>query len=491
MDGYGNFRRTDTTSTQHTTRSFMTDFSNDIHLSLPVIDAAIPPNPTPASSLHYHNSMSYSSSTAASEQSYADIPPPSSSYNAYADPYRQQNQSYQQEAPSRSSSIKQQTGDVDVVAAAARALRELRRPTNPDVPEPEARTMDPPLLRSPLFSADSIMFLNPYLLDAIGGNLPEDAWEYISIPIQGSSQSLDSVNTPEYHIIKEGLRGYAILEVLTTERNYFKELNIIHNVIRKMLTERNILSKISMAKIFVGMEELYQLHQTFLARLEEILSADQWISEESSLATIFLEFKEEMAKHYIAYINNYSAATKQLSHEENNNPEFKKFLVECQKSDEIKHGLKDLLVRPMQRMTKYPLLLREIDKKTPPTHPDSATLKTALEAMSNLAATVNNKMAEMVKLISMFQAFDVTLNCPPTLLNSNRRCLISIDAFDKANKPIHLFLCSDLLMVVSHLSKVFGKTQHKYKFLRWLDLLEMTVEEMPSEYPFVIFVILL
>ncbi|KAJ3199610.1 hypothetical protein HDU67_002675 [Dinochytrium kinnereticum] len=101
--------------------------------------------------------------------------------------------------------------------------------------------------------------------------------------------------------------------------------------------------------------------------------------------------------------------------------------------------------------------------------------------MSNLATTVNNKMAEMVKLISMFQAFDVTLNCPPTLLNSNRRCLISIDAFDRSNKPIHVFLCTDLVMVVTLQTKVFGKSQHKYKFLRWLDLLEMSVEELPND----------
>ncbi|KAJ3099829.1 hypothetical protein HDU96_010550 [Phlyctochytrium bullatum] len=396
------------------------------------------------------------------------------------------------EPPRRHGSLYERRFDeLDVIQKAAQALAKLGTHHGAFDTEPMPKAMDPPLLRSPLFSADPILFLNPHLTDAIGGVLPEDAWEYISIPIQSSSQSVDVPNTPEYHIIKEGHRGYAIYEVLTTERTYVKDLAIIHITVRKMLQERNIISNISMNKIFSGMEELYLLHGRFLQRLEEILSPEHWSSEDSSLATIFLDYRfnkvlwemqrEEMARYYIIYINNYSAATKQISHEETNNPEFKKFLVDCQKSNEIKHGLKDLLVRPMQRMTKYPLLIREIHKHTSKEHPDGPNLKNALEAMSNLAATVNNKMAEMVKLISLFTAFDATLNCPPTLLSANRRCLISIDALDKANKPIHLFLCSDLLMVVTLQTKVFKQSQHKYKFLRWLDLLECAVEELQND----------
>ncbi|KAJ3112388.1 Protein T2 [Phlyctochytrium bullatum] len=343
--------------------------------------------------------------------------------------------------------------------------------------EPVPKHMDHPLLRSPLFAADAIVYLQPVLVDAIGANLPEDAWEYLSVPIQGTSNSIDVKNTPEYHIIREGHRGYNILEVLTTERSYVKDLTLIHIKLRGLLQEKNIVQQISLNKIFAGMEELYTLHTKFLARLEEILSPEQWISEESTLATIFLQFKEDMSQIYILYINSYSAAKKQLSDEENSNPDFKKFLAELQKTEEFRHSLKDLLVRPMQRMTKYPLLIREIDKRTPPEHPDAANLKSALEAMSDLASTVNNKMAEMVKVMALFEAFDATLNCPPTLLTSLRRCLISIDAQDRAGKQLHLFLCSDLLMVVSLQQKVFRRGDQKYRFVRWLDLLEMTVDD--------------
>ncbi|KAI8853513.1 Dbl homology domain-containing protein [Chytridium lagenaria] len=346
--------------------------------------------------------------------------------------------------------------------------------------------LDPPLLRSPLYSADAMVLLAPHLIDAISGSLPADAWDYMSIPIPTVSSTpqadASAPSQPEYHLTKDGIRGYAVLEILQTERNYYKDLGVIKNICRQRLIEREILNKISINKIFAGMDELFALHTNFLADMEETMSVESWNPLESSIGTLFLEHKDEMSKHYISYINNYSAATKTMEEEEAGNAEFRKFLVECTKTEEVKHGLKDLLLRPMQRMTKYPLLIKELDKKTPADHPDSQSLKTAMATMSSLATTVNDKMAEMIMLLSLFKAFDDTQHCPPTLLTSKRRCILSVDALDRSNKNIHLFLCSDLLMVVTVQKQVFGKSKQMYSFLRWLDLQEVTLEELPNDW---------
>lgn len=44
-----------------------------------------------------------------------------------------------------------------------------------------------------------------------------------------------------------------------------------------------------------------------------------------------------------------------------------------------------MLCLPMQRMLKYPLLLKELRKSTPPTHPEHGPLGGALEAIQELA----------------------------------------------------------------------------------------------------------
>jgi hypothetical protein len=47
--------------------------------------------------------------------------------------------------------------------------------------------------------------------------------------------------------------------------------------------------------------------------------------------------------------------------------------------------LKSMLCLPMQRMLKYPLLLGDLRKSTPPTHPEYGPLGHALEAIQELA----------------------------------------------------------------------------------------------------------
>ncbi|KAJ3093046.1 hypothetical protein HDU96_002545 [Phlyctochytrium bullatum] len=311
-------------------------------------------------------------------------------------------------------------------------------------------------------------------------------------PTETLPQTVEVPKTPDHHLIKEGRRGKGILEVLSTERAYVMDLATIHITARKMLQERSIVSDVSFNKIFGGMawsdrdaEELYVLHGRFLQRMEEMLSPEQWSPEDSSLGNIFLEFEEDITKNYLIYISNYSEAKRQISHEETHNPKFKKFLVDCRESSQIKRDFKDLLVLPMRRLTKYSMMIRWNQKNTPKEHPEWSILGSAFEVMSNVVTTVNNKMVENEKLILLFTAFDETLNCPSTLLLPHRRFRMSIDAVDVATgKPIHLFLCSDLLMVVTVVTmqtNLFRQNQCKYKFSRWLDLLECSAEEIQND----------
>ncbi|KAJ3404152.1 hypothetical protein HDV05_007320 [Chytridiales sp. JEL 0842] len=373
-------------------------------------------------------------------------------------------------------------------------------------PEIIPNGLDPPLLRSPLYSADAMVLLAPHLIDALSGSLPIDAWDWPSVPVAGwtapptapGADERRADNAPalsvEANLIRDPndkKRGHAILELLQTERNYFQELEIIKSVCQPRLV--SILPPISISKIFAGMDELHQLHTRFLTKLEELVSVDSWDPTETSISSIFLEHCEEMAKHYITYINNHSSSTKTITEDEAKFPAFKQFLQDCLRSSETKKTeLKDLLLRPMQRMTKYPLLIKEISKRTPEHHPDYPHLLSACEAMSDLAATVNDKMATLTMQTALFEAYSITLNCPPTFVNARRRCIMSMDAIDRSGKHLHVFLCSDLIMVTSHIRErggllAFGASKqsdqpHQYKFTRWIDLNDITLDEQGNDW---------
>lgn len=57
--------------------------------------------------------------------------------------------------------------------------------------------------------------------------------------------------------------------------------------------------------------------------------------------------------------------------------------------------LNAFLIKPVQRVCKYPLLLKELLKNTPETHPDYADLNEAHEAMQNSCLKLNERKREV------------------------------------------------------------------------------------------------
>lgn len=106
--------------------------------------------------------------------------------------------------------------------------------------------------------------------------------------------------------------------------------------------------------------------------------------------------------------------------------------------------------------------------------------------MNELAAQVNEKKRKEEEATGLFEAFEQTKNCPPTLIKHTRKLILNVDVADhRTGKAMHLFLCSDLLMVTNPIGRgvlPFGrdKAEFLFKFVRWLDLLEIDVEDMSS-----------
>lgn len=48
-----------------------------------------------------------------------------------------------------------------------------------------------------------------------------------------------------------------------------------------------------------------------------------------------------------------------------------------------------LMIKPIQRVTKYPLLLCELRKSTPPSHPDFRALEDACAAVKDINVNIN------------------------------------------------------------------------------------------------------
>src|SRR5689334_17134532 len=99
-------------------------------------------------------------------------------------------------------------------------------------------------------------------------------------------------------------------------------------------------------------------------------------SETATIADLFLGFAP-FFKMYTLYVNNHESATvlyKKLSSESRYDT-FQS--LERDARDNPKCGglnLASMLIKPIQRIPRYKLLLEELQRNTEPTHPDSAHL---------------------------------------------------------------------------------------------------------------------
>ncbi|KAJ3184547.1 Protein T2 [Geranomyces variabilis] len=360
--------------------------------------------------------------------------------------------------------------------------------------EEEIPSLPPPTLRSPLFSAEAMMFLYPHLIDAIAGSLPSDAWEWASTEVAApvvavKEEEKKAPETVESVLTKDG-RGYVVWNLVETERNYCAQLGIMQNFFKRKLVEQDVLSETAANLIFAGIDDLHQFHKKFSAELESLVEVGSWNTAETRIGALFIQYKDDLVKLYTKFIDSYAMSQKLMKREERENVDYQNFMKEAVKSRETgRQQLKDFMILPVQRTARYHLLLKDLKKRTDDSHPDTAALQTAWEAMSELASSVNEKKRKEEEATGLFEAFEQTKNCPPTLIRHTRKLIHNVDVVDhhRVSKSMHLFLCSDLLMVTQPIVKggvlAFGRdrAEHMYKFVRWLDLAEIEIEHMGKQ----------
>lgn len=111
------------------------------------------------------------------------------------------------------------------------------------------------------------------------------------------------------------------------------------------------------------------------------------------LADLFIGFAP-LIKMYTTYICNYDDATKMVIHLKNTNKKFSEFLDDHLEAA-LGYTLESLLILPVQRLPRYPMLLKELIKHTPESHHDYLPLVSASKTIVEQVQFVDTKKHEM------------------------------------------------------------------------------------------------
>uniref|UniRef100_A0A3P9MAB5 TIAM Rac1 associated GEF 1b n=1 Tax=Oryzias latipes TaxID=8090 RepID=A0A3P9MAB5_ORYLA len=197
-----------------------------------------------------------------------------------------------------------------------------------------------------------------------------------------------------------------ICELVETERTYVKDLNCLIGRYLTPLQKETFLTQDELDVLFGNLPEMVEFQVEFLKTLEDgtrlvpdlekLERVDQFKKILFSLGGSFLYYADRF-KIYSAFCASHTKVPKVLV-KAKSDANFKAFLDERNPKQQHSSTLESYLIKPIQRVLKYPLLLRELYSLTDPDSEEHYHLDVAMKAMNKVASHIN----EMQKIHEEF-----------------------------------------------------------------------------------------
>ncbi|KAJ3272590.1 hypothetical protein HDV01_005433 [Terramyces sp. JEL0728] len=232
-------------------------------------------------------------------------------------------------------------------------------------------------------------------------------------------------------------RSKSVAELLATERAYIESLQELMQYQQELLRS-NVVTKDILHSIFSNLGELLDFQRRFLFSLETALAAP---APDQRIGAIFIQYDTAFGVYH-AMCANYATATQ----------------VAIQNQERLAgigsidpgRGLQGYLIKPVQRICRYPLLLKELRKlSTPENYNFCDELDEALIVMKRVTDRVNevqrmeDNKALKTKLLEYIEDWQ---NLDPNALGD----LLLYDKFNMlvqdVEQPHHIYLFENIIL---------------------------------------------
>ncbi|TPX67259.1 hypothetical protein SpCBS45565_g03905 [Spizellomyces sp. 'palustris'] len=249
---------------------------------------------------------------------------------------------------------------------------------------------------------------------------------------------------------KEVQRQEVIHEIQSTEKDYVEDLEIIINLYMNQIKKNKLLPPKDMAIVFSNVEQLLPVNQQLMKWLEDRTSQHPVVEH---IGDIFIRVSDFL-KMYTMYCRNHPFALMKLQ-AVRQNKSVAKFLDQCAMTPESRNlNLANFLIKPVQRICKYPLLIREVMKNTEPSHPDFQNLEKALLKIQTVVTIVNEgaRQAEAVqKMLELQGRFTTKMNIVAPWRQLLRSASMDLVKSNNERKRREIFLFNDMLLLAKSL----------------------------------------
>ncbi|XP_044059513.1 rho guanine nucleotide exchange factor 17-like [Siniperca chuatsi] len=318
-------------------------------------------------------------------------------------------------------------------------------------------------------------------------------------PQKKSTEDTAFTATPQRTKPRVDMRKHVMMTLLDTEQSYVESLrSLIQGYMRplKQPDSSSIVDPLLVDEMFYQIPEILEHHEHFLEQVAGCVS--QWHDRQTVGHILIQSFsKETLANMYSAYIDNFLNAKDAVRIAKEAKPAFHKFLEQNMRENKEKQALGDLMIKPVQRIPRYELLVKDLLKHTMEDHPDYPYLLDAQRDIKRLAERINKgrrSAEEAEKEARVIQEIEAHIEGVEHILNPQRKFLRQEMVMEAktvgGKKDRSLFLFSDLIICTT-LKRKSGSlrrssmslysaasvidTSSKYKFLWKLPLEEVEV----------------
>ncbi|XP_069355007.1 protein still life, isoform SIF type 1 isoform X19 [Maniola hyperantus] len=203
--------------------------------------------------------------------------------------------------------------------------------------------------------------------------------------------------TPSRHLSDADKLRKVLMELVDTERAYVKHLNNLLENYLEPLKRETFLSNAEINALFGNIHEIVTFQRQFLQNLEEALEAEpnfnhfefsnQFKNVLFAVGNAFLYYVNHF-KLYSSFCASHSKAQKVL-HPNEGNQALQEFLAARNPKQQHSSTLESYLIKPIQRILKYPLLLQQLRNLTDVNSEEHLHLVEALKGMEKVAEHIN------------------------------------------------------------------------------------------------------
>ncbi|XDV36282.1 hypothetical protein PO909_006089, partial [Leuciscus waleckii] len=291
-----------------------------------------------------------------------------------------------------------------------------------------------------------------------------------SFPVLGSvSPSDQTPRDPETEQKNKAMRGrmFVLNEMVQTERDYVKDLGVIIEDFMKRIGEKGIPEDMTGKDkiVFGNIHQIYDWHKEFfLGELEKCLQ------DHDRLAELFI--KHERRLHmYVIYCQNKPRSEFVVAEYDDG------FFEEVQQEINSRLSISDYLIKPIQRITKYQLLLKDFLKYSTKAGLDCKELEKAVELMSLVPKQCNDMMN-----LGRLQGYEGKLTAQGKLLQQDTFFVTEQDSgVLSRSKERRVFLFEQIVIFSELLRK--GSSTPGYQFKKSIKVNFLSLEEHADSDP--------